>query len=232
MDPFRLLMTPTVLQRAVHLVRRFDQCRCGLRAFSKKSIAALDAANDGIKKPRPKTVEVPKITLISLDNSITVTILEDAQRLAKRRNLTLTKITDFDSKTQRAVYKLLSNSDHIEETDEIAEVEDKDKDEQKLRSEKMFYISAKIAEHDLKTKLKNIVKLLNKKHKIKLVIKDDSHENKTKSIIQDMIKDHGSIQQMQSKKNMALLVITPLSNNDTSANSKETISANSQSNNA
>lgn len=217
MDPLiRSLTTPTALQRAVHLIRRLDH----FRPFSKGSaIAILDANNDGTKKQRPKTVPVPKITLMLPNDSSTVTILEEAQRLAKRRNLILIKVTELDSKTLRPVYKLTSSSDYVEGSiEEAVEVpEDNDKDKQKLKDIKLLYISAKIAEHDLRVKLKNVVKLLNKNYRVKLAVTlDDGQENKTRSIVTDIVKDHSNIQQMPAKKNMMLLLLTPLSKTDAS----------------
>lgn len=151
-----------------------------VRAFSKRSI--LEESNDvaPAKQQRPKTVPVPKITLVSPDNSMTVTVLEDAQRLAKRRKLTLVKVSDLDSKTQRPVYKLMSSSVFIEEVRE--KIEDDHRDNQKFKDVKLHYISAKITEHDLLTKMKNVVKLLNKGHKVKIVITLDG-SNEVSSLI-------------------------------------------------
>ncbi|KAH0949751.1 hypothetical protein HN011_003767 [Eciton burchellii] len=214
-------MFPLVVQRMVHLVQRFNQFQPGSRAFrNKNSIEAVDAMNDGTKKPRPKTVPVPKITLISPDNSIRVTVLEEAERLAKRRNLILSKITDCDSKTQRAVYKLMNNVQY-EGFEEIDDNKERDKNKQTLKATKLFYISAKIAEYDLRTKLKKTIKLLKKHHKIKFVITLDDNPNNMKNIIEDMMKGHGSIQYMPSKKNMLLLIITPVSNNDTDSKAEK-----------
>jgi len=183
-------MFPAIARRTVHLVQCFNQFQPGLRAFSRNLISDIDATNDGTKKPRPKTVPVPKITLISLDNSISITILENAERLAKRRNLILNKITDFDAKTQRPIYKLMCNSEYEKfgntESGENDQEQGKSKQKydqeqgkskQKLKDAKLFYISAKIAEHDLKTKMKKTIKLLKKGHKIKFIITlDDNHE--------------------------------------------------------
>lgn len=46
-----------------------------------------------------------KITLHGLDDSISVTTLADAQKLAKRRDLKIVKETEFDGKSQRPVYR-------------------------------------------------------------------------------------------------------------------------------
>lgn len=55
-------------------------------------------------KPQKKHKDFLKITLLQNEN-ITVTGLEDAKNLAKRRSLHLVKIQDMDSKTQRPIYK-------------------------------------------------------------------------------------------------------------------------------
>lgn len=46
-----------------------------------------------------------KITLHAVDGSISITSLEDAQKLAKRRGLKLIKETDMDGKSHRPVYR-------------------------------------------------------------------------------------------------------------------------------
>lgn len=167
------------LRRTVYFVENFNQC-CVIhdlrvyqyQAFSKKF--SLENVNDStaVKKQRPKTVPVPKITLLLPDNSITVTVLEEAQRLAKRRKLNLVKVSDFDNKTERPSYKLenlTTNSTFFEESKE----EDTSQDTQKSRGTKLLYISVKIGEHDLRTKIKNILKLLNKGRKVKIAINLD-----------------------------------------------------------
>ncbi|XP_012525317.2 translation initiation factor IF-3 [Monomorium pharaonis] len=205
------------LRRAVHLVQSFSRCRVTrdtwrfsqCRAFSRKS---EELNGDDAKKPRPKTEPVPRITLVSPDNSITVTVLEDAQRLAKRRNLTLVKITDLESKTQRPLYKLMNSTDVLEDTEKEEDTKDNNRTAEKSsKSTKLFYVSSKITEHDLQTKAKNVVKLLRKNHKIKLVITlDGVNEGKVQRVIEDAVKNNGSVQRMPSKKNVTLLVISPL----------------------
>jgi len=165
------------LQRVVHLAQSFSRCRVTrdiwkfsqCRAFSRKP---EEIGGDGAKKPRPKTEPVPKITLVSPDNSSTVTVLEVAQRLAKRRNLTLIKVSDPEGKTQRSLYKLVNATGILEETEEdTQDTKSAEKTTQKSsKGTKLFYISAKITEHDLQTKTKNVLRLLNKGNKVKIVI--------------------------------------------------------------
>ncbi|XP_050453209.1 uncharacterized protein LOC126852433 [Cataglyphis hispanica] len=226
----------TTLRRVVYRAHDFNKCcvtndlRDVRRAFSKKSILEEDDAI--AKKQRPKTVPVPKITLLLPDDSMTVTVLEDAQSLAKRRKLTLVKISDLDSKTQRPLYKLMSASTFVEEIEK--NIENNDKDKQKTKNTKLFYISAKIAENDLLTKTRNVVKLLNKGHKVKIAITlDGISEDKTQNVIEDAVKNHGDIQRMPSKKNVVLLLINPLlnKNKDNSADNKKATGTINQSGN-
>ncbi|KAL0118805.1 hypothetical protein PUN28_009459 [Cardiocondyla obscurior] len=220
---------PSALWRAVHLTQGFTRCcvtrnvwksgRC--RTFSR---SPDESDSDGVKKPRPKTVSVPKITLVSPDNSVTVIVLEEAQRLAKRRNLNLIKISDLDSKTHRPTYKLVSGTGVLENTEDDDEiVTNVERIGQKLtKAPKLFYIAAKITEHDLQTKTKNITRLLNKGHKIKIVITlDGMNGDEVQKCIEDAVRNIGSIQKMPSKKNTILFLINPiLKNEDTSAENK------------
>lgn len=54
------------------------------------------------KNPKHKTS--PKITLVT-GEKIEVTTLDQAKKLAERRQMKLVSIVDFDTKTSRAVYK-------------------------------------------------------------------------------------------------------------------------------
>ncbi|KAL6258528.1 hypothetical protein P5V15_010485 [Pogonomyrmex californicus] len=222
---------PSALWRSVHLTRNFswgrvtrDIWRLGqYRGYGRR----FEELDNTVKKPRPKTVPVPKITLVSPDNSITVTVLEEAQRLAKRRNFTLVKVSDLENKTQRPLYKLVTSTDILEKTDTIEATQDADGTTQiKCKSNKytkLLYVSAKIAEHDLQTKMKNLVKLLMKGYKTKVIITLDGVEgDKTQKIIKDAVKNNGNVQQMPSKKNTIFLLITPLQKNeDVSVNNTE-----------
>ncbi|XP_024877342.1 uncharacterized protein LOC112458129 [Temnothorax curvispinosus] len=224
---------PPALRRAVNLSRSLSRCRVArdtwksgqCRAFSRR-LPGEFLGSDGTKKPRPKTEPVPKITLVSPDNSITVTVLEEAQRLAKRRDLTLVKVNDLDGKTQRAVYKLVSSTGILEKTKTEIEEETKSADRTAQKSgkgAKLFYISAKITEHDLQTKTKNAVKLLSKGRKVKIAITlDGASGDKIQKAIEDAVRNDGSVQQMPSKKNIILLLINPLpKNEDVSVDNKD-----------
>ncbi|XP_032683583.1 uncharacterized protein LOC116849968 [Odontomachus brunneus] len=204
-------------ERQCYVIRKFDMYQC--REFSNRKTIILE---DTTTKPkqRPKTVPVPKITLLSLDNSMVVTDLEKAERLAKHRNLNLIKVSDPDSKTCRAAYKLTSKL--VDKTELLQD--------DKQKSFKLLYISATITKHDLLIKIKNIVKLLSKNNKVKIFITlDDTKENDVLNTITKMVKDISNIKTMPSKKNTALLLITPLDKKDAnnSIDNKEVIAVHS-----
>jgi len=65
------------------------------------------------KQPRPKTVPKPMVTLLGPDKGVMVVVqLEEAEKIAKRRDLRLEKVSEPDNKSGRATYKLLSHSGH------------------------------------------------------------------------------------------------------------------------
>lgn len=73
------------------------------KLFERRAIATIITA-DGKDVPKKKTYE-NRITLISPDDSVSITDLKNAQSLSARRELKLVKIQDADSKTRRPVYK-------------------------------------------------------------------------------------------------------------------------------
>jgi hypothetical protein len=63
------------------------------------------------KQPRPKTVPKPMVTLLGPEKGVMVIVqLDEAEKIAKRRDLRLEKVAEPDNKSGRATYKLLSHS--------------------------------------------------------------------------------------------------------------------------
>lgn len=61
--------------------------------------------NDDIQSKNPKLKISPKVTMINPDDKIEVVTLEQAKKIANRRDLKLVSILDMDTKTNRPVYK-------------------------------------------------------------------------------------------------------------------------------
>ncbi|XP_050307795.1 translation initiation factor IF-3, mitochondrial isoform X2 [Anthonomus grandis grandis] len=125
-----------------------------------RNATETDPETGEVKKK--KTPIIPKITLLHGDE-LTVTTLEEAQKLAKRRDLKLMKVTDIDTKTQRAVYRLLSGAEYLQEDLKQREKKKVQKYKGPYKGEKMLNISQNISEHDLQTDVNKIVKWLAKR---------------------------------------------------------------------
>lgn len=134
--------------------------------FSSNNVNDLEEKTEEKKK---KTPRIPKITLIHPNNSITVTLLEDAEKLADRRNLQLVHVSD-KSKNSKSIYKLVDYPT-IKEKEEKEEKYDKKKKynyKKKLKSTKLFTIKNDIMDYDLNIKINNVNKVLKKNHKVKM----------------------------------------------------------------
>lgn len=124
-------------------------------------------------KKKQKIPRIPKITLIHPNKSVTVTLLEDAEKLANRRNLQLVHVSD-KSKNNRHIYKLVEYSKIEEKEEEKQEKEEKylkkkiHNDKKKLKSTKLFTIKNDIMNYDLNIKINNVNKVLKKNHKVKI----------------------------------------------------------------
>ncbi|XP_043491975.1 uncharacterized protein LOC122517574 [Polistes fuscatus] len=171
--------------------------------------------HDFPKKKKPKTMIIPKITLLSSKDSMTVLTLEEAQKLAKRRNLMLIKVEDEQKRSSKDTYKLVEPTGHLKES----KVKDKnDSKNNEMKSVKLIQLSAKISMYDIEIKLKNVNRLLKKRHKVKLIINYDSElPDKILKYVESTIKQYGTIQKsMQPMR--AVLVITPILNKSDNTN--------------
>lgn len=140
-------------------------------AFSSKAppqgvIKRVDPATGEIKTK--KTNIIPKITLISGEN-ITITTLQEAEKLSKRRDLKLVKVVDLDAKTQRPVYQLMTGAEYHAEDLKQREKRKLDK-QQSLKGEKILLINSRITQHDLETQLRKAIKWLQKMYEVRVVI--------------------------------------------------------------
>jgi translation initiation factor IF-3 len=77
----------------------------GAWKYSSKAAKIEEAPNPKLQQYKDPKKANPKITVINTDESVLVVNLEEAQHMAKRRNLKLVHVMDADIKTVRAVYK-------------------------------------------------------------------------------------------------------------------------------
>lgn len=121
---------------------------------------------------------VPKITLISGKDDISVVTLEDAQKIATRRNLKLVKIVDLDTKTERPVFQLMTAADYAAED---AKTKKEKKSGSGFKGDKLLMLSSAISDHDLETQIKKIEKWIGKDYEVRVTITANSN-NTGKSV--------------------------------------------------
>lgn len=95
--------------------------------------------------------------------------LEEAQHLAKRRNLNLVKMIDVTVKSKAPTYQLMSKGRLLEEQNMVKQQRAKDKNTL-IKATKHFIFSNKIEEHDLQVKINKMIKLLTKLHKVQIYV--------------------------------------------------------------
>lgn len=122
---------------------------------------------NSIPQKKTKRPIVPKITLISGKDDVTVTTLEDAQKMANRRNLKLVKIVDLDTKTERPLYKLMTAAEYAAE--DVKHKKDR-KNATTYKGEKVLMLSTVITDHDLKTHIRKIEKWVAKEYEVRVAI--------------------------------------------------------------
>lgn len=157
-------------------VAALNECVCTQPSFKYYSVGGTTELNSQqsseteVKKKR--TSIIPKITLFQ-GNEITVTTLEEAQKLSKRRDLKLVKIVDLDTKTQRPIYRLMTATEYHEE--DIKQKEEKKKNKQgTIKGEKLVFLNYSIAKHDLEVNIKKIINWITKSLEVRVVINGDS----------------------------------------------------------
>ncbi|XP_054267692.1 uncharacterized protein LOC128989713 [Macrosteles quadrilineatus] len=141
------------------------------------------------------------ISLLASDgNFISVTTIEEATKLAKRRNMRLSKEMDYDPKTGRAVYKLVTESEYLKGDTDWGDSKSRKEKGKSTKGDKVVSLTSSTAEHDVLIKVKMMLKWLEKRHEVKVVITGDSKngENVFK-IIEREISINGRIVQKRSK---------------------------------
>ncbi|XP_055597192.1 translation initiation factor IF-3 [Uranotaenia lowii] len=160
-----------------------------------------------VKQPGP-----PKITLISPDQSIAIISLDEAQKISKRRDLKLVKIVDLDIKTQRPIYKLMTSAEYLSEDLKRREEKKRIKQEATIKGDKLLTISAKITEHDLGSKVQNVLKWLKKSYEVRIIISGDGDKSKQESVaaqLETSTKEMGKVVQKRFRDNDLRFSILP-----------------------
>lgn len=164
---FLNLVRTVVAQKKSHLNLT---CFCSqIRVYSNKPPQPIivEGISEIIEPKKPKRPIIPKITLLSGNDEVSVTTLEEAQKLSKRRDLKLVKLVDLDTKTQRPLYKLMTATEYHAE--DVKSKKDKQKNTG-FKGEKVVMLTSAIQEHDLQTHVKKISKWLAKQYEVRVII--------------------------------------------------------------
>lgn len=173
----------------------FNVCFCKSLRF-KQNKFETDNRDAIMKKTRPKTIPLPKITLLGPDNDLSVVTMDVATKLCERRGLKLVKIIDIDTKTQRPVYQMMTTS-QLAKGDRKSD-QKKDEKNRKLKAEKTALINCRIGEADLESKVNHFRKWLNKMHEVRVTVSGDSANEVADKIIK-MTEDYSRVVQRREK---------------------------------
>ncbi|XP_050507874.1 uncharacterized protein LOC126885357 [Diabrotica virgifera virgifera] len=193
-------------------------CRHNLTTFA-PGINSSGTIGVGEKPKKKKTVEIPSITLIQ-GNHLSVTTLEEAQKLSKRRDLKLVKIVDLDTKTQRPIYKLMTGAEYHAE-DIKQRLQKKEEKQGAIKGEKVLILNHKIFEQDLQTQIKKIGKWINKMYEVRVVINGDSSNMEKAEFLYSAIeksleKDVRIVQKRQKGSDIKFQILPPKKNKEDS----------------
>ncbi|KAG5670490.1 hypothetical protein PVAND_000752 [Polypedilum vanderplanki] len=193
---------------ALRTVSNFNNL--GKYAFYCTSKDAIPATGEDRKKTKP----IPKITLIDTDQKMSVITMEQARKIADKRNLKLINIVDLDTKSSRPVYKLMSS--HEYHAEELKRREEKKfaKSQPQIKSEKLLSIGNKITDHDLMNGINRLKKWILKMHEVRTVISfEDGDVQKADKIYAKIEKEmkpiEGRVLQKRVKGNEIRFTVMP-----------------------
>lgn len=181
------------------------------QTIEKSSGILLKEGKENVSKTGEKEIF---ITLLGTDGIPKTSTLAAAQKLSKRRNLRLIKVSDFDPRREIPIYKLLTSNQALGE--DITHKK-QNKGKTGFKSEKIITFSYNISEHDLNSKVQNILKWIEKKHEVRATISGPSSENElteeTYQKIESVLKHHGRILQKRKSGTDIKFQIVPLKEN-------------------
>lgn len=108
--------------------------------------------------------------------------MEEAQKIAKRRDLKLVQVIDLSIKSPRPIFKLMTSAEILSEELKQREEKKKNKKQDTVKGEKLLTIGGRISEHDLASKIQNVQKWLKKNYEVRVIISCDGDKAKQESI--------------------------------------------------
>lgn len=161
---------------------------CTLRQSIPITRAFSSSNNNEDEKKKKKTPAEIKITLITDGNKMSVITMEQAKKIAASRQLKLVNVLDFDTKSSRAIYKLMTTHEYHSEELKRREEKKEARNTPQIKSEKLLTISGKISHHDLESKMAKVRKWIEKMHEVRVVVSADGDMKKAEEITSDLEK--------------------------------------------
>uniref|UniRef100_A0A0A9WZW2 Translation initiation factor IF-3, mitochondrial n=2 Tax=Lygus hesperus TaxID=30085 RepID=A0A0A9WZW2_LYGHE len=174
------------------------------------------------KTPEAKEAEEKKnakrkethIALINPDKTVTHTTLEDANKLSKRRDLKLIKISDYDRKRDSPVYQLMTAAQFREEALSLKKTKKSEDKKGPYKGEKLLALNSKIEVHDLESKIHKMVGWLEKNFEVRVTISGNKPEDgvmaeKVFKRIESIVGSQGRILQKRSSGNDVKFQVVP-----------------------
>jgi len=180
-------------------------CLCRSLEF-KKNRSEIDDEG-ALKKIRPKTVPLPKITLLGLERDVSVVTMDVASKMCERRGLKLVKIIDIDTKTQRPVYQMMTANQFLKDDPKSHQSKD-EKNHNQLKGEKTVLLNCRIGQSDLESKVNNIRKWLSKMHEVRVSVTGDTANEVADKVIQ-MTQECSRVVQRREKGNTVKFQLLP-----------------------
>jgi translation initiation factor IF-3 len=162
---------------------------------------------------KKKTVPEQRVTLINESDKMEVITLEKAKKLAEKRQMKLVNIVDFDTKSSRPIYKMMSAHEYHAEELKRREHKKELRNSPHLKAEKLLTLGSKITEHDLIAKAAKVKKWIEKMHEVRVVIScegDNEKAEKVSVIIEEAGKEKGAkILQKRTQNNTIRYTVMP-----------------------
>ncbi|KAG8185468.1 hypothetical protein JTE90_019727 [Oedothorax gibbosus] len=180
---------------------------CRKLCYVRRNISILSVLRneESIKKPKRKVSEtVELVTLVDQNDKILgLKPKPETEKLARKLNLSLQRVTDPKYGKMHAAYKLMSSS----------EIMSHEKKKTNAKTLKKLPINNRITDHDLKTKTQTIRKWLERNCEVHVAIagKNES-DSLTKAVfqrIQEDLKDECRIIDVRNKEDALKFIVIP-----------------------
>lgn len=140
--------------------------------------------------------------------------LDQAKKIAEKRNMKLVNIIDRDTKSSRPIYKLMTSHEYHAEELKKREEKKEMKSQLQIKSEKLLTINNKITSHDLESKIGKVKKWIEKLHEIRVVVSGEegnmASAEKIVKKLEDTAKElEARILQKRAKDNAIRFTIMP-----------------------